>query len=188
MPSLTEMIFGSSEPKISSGMTSSQQKMFNDMMGMLQKMQQQYTPAQQAGVDYLQELFSPEAYSRLEAPAMRQFQEEIVPGIAERFSAMGSGSKGSSAMKNSLGRAGVDLATNLASIRQQGMMGALPQALGLQQFPMQAQMGLFGQGVGANIGGLPYQGIMPGIGLGLGQAFGQGLTSGFGSLYKTFFG
>ena len=172
MPTLSEFLFGQTKPDISSGMTGGQQRQFNQLMNMLRGMQGQYKLAHGEGVDYLQQLFNPQSYERLEKPAMRQFQEQIVPGIAERFSAMGSGSKGSSAMRNELGRAGVDLATNLASLRQQGMMGALPQALGLQQFPIQAQLGLFGQGVGTNLAGVPYQGMLGPLLQGLGQAGG----------------
>lgn len=57
-----------------------------------------------------------------EAPAMRQFQEEIIPGIAERFTGMGAGAQGSSAFGQQLGAAGAGLAERLA-MQRAGLRG-----------------------------------------------------------------
>lgn len=51
--------------------------------------------------------------------AQRQFNQVTVPGLAERFAAMGSGDKGSSAFTNSLGAAGADLQSQLAALGSQ---------------------------------------------------------------------
>jgi hypothetical protein len=176
------MIFGTSKPKIQEGMTSSQRRMFDDLMSQVRQMQSQYAPATQQGLGYLQNMFDPNSYASLEAPAMRQFQEEIIPGIAERFSAMGAGSQSSSSFRNQLGRAGVDLGTNLANLRQQGMMQALPQALQLQQYPMQYGQSLFGSSLGSNIAQAP----MPGMIAPMLQSFGKAIGSKLGSM--NFFG
>lgn len=61
-----------------------------------------------AGFDPIQEQFQ------------KQFETQTVPGIAERFTALGSGgSQRSSAFQNALGSAGSELATNLAALKSQ---------------------------------------------------------------------
>jgi len=74
-----------------------------------------------------------------EAPAMRQFQQEIVPNIAETFAGLGEGSQGSSAFAQTLGRSGADLAENLASKRADLQSNALEQLLGLTKTGLQPQ-------------------------------------------------
>jgi len=102
----------------------------------------------QAGNQYIENLLSgnPEAYAAFEAPLMRQFKEQTVPGIAERFAGMGTGAGagGSSALYNSLGRAGADLSTNIANLRGNLQMQALPQALNYAQQPYSNAMAGFG--------------------------------------------
>lgn len=51
--------------------------------------------------------------------ARSQFNQVTVPGIAERFSALGSGAQGSSAFANTLGQSAADLETNLAALGSQ---------------------------------------------------------------------
>ena len=80
----------------------------------------------------------------LEAPAMRQFQEQIIPGIAERFSGLGAGAQSSSAFQQALGGAGAGLAERLAAMQSERQTGALGQALPFAQAPFQQQMGLLG--------------------------------------------
>lgn len=121
-------------------------------------------------MQYLSQLLSgsPEAMQAFEAPYMRKFQEEIVPGLAERFA--GQGALSSSGFQQSLGQAGAGLTENLAALREglrsqaagQGM-GAIQDLLGLQtqglvpkkkSFLEQLLLGLSG-GVGQGIGMLP---------------------------------
>lgn len=111
----------------------------------------------------------------------RQFETETVPGIAERFTALGSGgSQRSSAFQNSLGSAGSELATNLAALKSQ---------YGLQNrnaLLNQIQLGLTPQfetvneaGTGGFLGGL-----LELLGVGAGSAanaYGKGLGLGYGS-------
>jgi hypothetical protein len=75
---------------------------------------------------------SPEAFQAYERPAMRQFQEEILPMLAEGFGGMGA--ERSSGAQQTFARAGRDLSENLAAQRaqlQQGAMDRVLQALGL---------------------------------------------------------
>jgi hypothetical protein len=79
---------------------------------------------------------SPESYQKFEAPLMRQFQQEIVPSIAERFT--GIGGQRSNAFSQALGQAGGSLSEKLASLRGQ-----------LQMQSGQQLQGLLGLGLGA---------------------------------------
>lgn len=110
-----------------------------------------------------------------EAPAMRQFQEQIVPGIAERFSGIGGGAQQSSAFQQALGQAGAGLSERLAmqraGLQQQGL-GQLSQllGLGLGQKP-------FGIGMQPGTSGF-LGGLAPGIGAGIGGGLSR-LLGGF---------
>ena len=118
----------------------------------------------EGGLQNLQKMLTGDA-SEFEAPAMRQFNEQIVPGIAERFSGMGEGGQQSSAFGQQLGAAGAGLSENLAmqraNMQQQGLQ-QLMQMLGLgmqsqfqyQQIPGQEGfMQPFAQGVGSALPG-----------------------------------
>jgi hypothetical protein len=88
----------------------------------------------QEGSDWLSNLFNdPNFFKSFEAPLMRQFEEETIPGLANRFAGMGSGgSTGSTAFRNQLGREGSNLHEKIASLRgglqQQGTNQALQYA------------------------------------------------------------
>lgn len=112
-------------------------------------------PLFQQGSNYLQQLLSgsPESTAAFEAPAMRQFNEQIIPGLAERFSGLGAGAQSSSAFQQALGQAGAGLSENLQALRSGLQFGALPQALGYAQQPVSNLQG-FGQlGLGTNMRG-----------------------------------
>lgn len=79
--------------------------------------------------DYYRNLLSDnpadlEAYTR---PAMRQYNEDIIPGISEQFAGMGSGGLSSSGFRNAQVQGGVDLAERIgqirANLRQAGAAG-----------------------------------------------------------------
>jgi hypothetical protein len=126
-------------------------------------------PGYQAGNQYIQNLLSgnPEAYAAFEAPLMRQFKEQTVPGIAERFAGMGTGAGagGSSALYNSLAKAGSDFSTNIAALRGNMQMQALPQALQYAQQPYSNALGGFGVS--------PFENVMMQGQPGVGDYFGQ---------------
>ncbi len=127
------------------------------------------------GLGNLQQMLSGDA-SAFEAPAQRQFQEQIVPGIAERFSGMGAGAQQSSAFTQALSQAGAGLSVRLAmqraGLQQSGMsqlQGLLGLGLGAQPFQYQAIpgqegglskfLGGLGSGIGTGIGGLGMGGL-----------------------------
>lgn len=79
---------------------------------------------------------SPEAMQRFQAPAMRQFREEIIPDIAQRFGEQGA--LRSSGFQQTLGQAGERLGEQLASQRSQlGFegLGQLQNLLGMGLTP-----------------------------------------------------
>jgi len=126
------------------------------------------------GMEWLQSLFSndPDAFAQYEAPALRQFNEQIIPGIAERFTGMGAGGRGSSAFNNASAMAGARLSENLAAQRANLRGGAMNQLQGWGQIAQQPQFeniymrgqpGLLqsaGQGIGQMIGLGGYSSIM----------------------------
>ncbi len=92
---------------------------------------------------YISDLFSddPEAFERFAAPARREFQEQTIPGIAERFTGMGAGAQSSSAFQQQLGAAGAGLSERLQAMRE-GLKGQGISALqGMQQIGMTPQFG-----------------------------------------------
>ena len=87
---------------------------------------------------YLQQILgdSPELMEQFQAPAMRQFNEDIIPSIAERFSSMGS--QKSNAFGLELGQAGAGLAENLEAQRANLKGGAVNSLQGLLNPSMQS--------------------------------------------------
>jgi len=106
-----------------STMNKGQRGLLQQLLGGLQGQSSniQQSPLFQQGSSFLQNLLSgsPEATAAFEAPYMRQFNEQIVPGLAERFSGLGAGAQRSSAFSQALGAAGAGLNENLASLQQQ---------------------------------------------------------------------
>jgi hypothetical protein len=159
-----------------------QQGLLQQLLGSLggQSTNIQQSPLFQQGSSYLQALLSgsPEATAAFEAPAMRQFQEQIIPALAERFAGLGAGAQSSSAFKLALGAAGAGLAENLAGLRGQLQLSALPQALGFAQQPISNLQGFSQLGLGTSTKAfaprqLPFwQQLLLGLGGGLGQAGG----------------
>lgn len=99
-------------------------------------------PTYKAGQDYLTRLLSndPSAMEAFEAPARRQFREEIMPEIAEQYAGAGAGR--SSAFNLAATHAGGTLAEQLAAQRAQLQLGAIPQALQYAQIPVEQRAAL----------------------------------------------
>ncbi len=87
--------------------------------------------AGQGGLDIMGQLASgdPTAFAQREAPAMRQFEEQILPGIAGRFA--GKGTLKSSMFERAAAGAGGSLAESLASQRQDIQQQAMQQLMSL---------------------------------------------------------
>lgn len=101
-------------------------------------------PGYQQGQEYLMSMFNdPEFFKAFEAPLMRQFEEEIAPGVANRFASQGTGgSLGSTGFRNQMSREAGNLSTNIAALRGGMQMQAVPQLLNYAQAPFQNLMSL----------------------------------------------
>ncbi len=169
MPSFWETLFGSPDKTVSTLDKNQQQ------------MQDQYTkgiqsnPLYQQGNDFLMKLLSGDT-SQFEQPLMQQFEQQIIPGIAERFAGMGTGAGAgsSSGLNNSLAQAGQNLTGQLGALKgglqMQGLQGALQYA----QQPFTNQLG------GMNVNTQAYQPGTQGLVSPLLQAAVGGMSSGFG--------
>lgn len=121
--------------------------------------------------DYYRNLLSnsPQDMQQFEAPEMRRFNEDIIPGLSEQFAGMGSGGLSSSGFRNAAVNAGTDLSERLgamrANLRQSG-------AAGLQNIG-QAGLGQFNENILRPATGGLIGGMAGGLGQGLGMAAGK---------------
>ena len=159
-----------------------QQSLQNQITGGLTGGQagQGYSAALQQLMDLVQG--QPGAYNVMEAPARRQFQEQTVPNILERFTGAGAGR--SSGLNRTLSSAATGLEENLAAQRGQMQQQAV-QSL-LNNFLSQSQLGLgtrefenvMEEGTPGFLQSL-FSALQPGIS-GFAQAAGQGFGQQFG--------
>jgi hypothetical protein len=156
MPGVGEWLFGSS-PKLKQVATgTSQQQQFggNDLISLLQQMMGQGGGLQQAN-QYDQGLLGqgPEAFNNFSAPYLKQFQEQLLPQIAEKYGGMGALS--SSGFGQALGGAASGLQSQLAQLftqlqgqaaqRQQGQFQNLSQiGLGYEPYAYHERQGTSG--------------------------------------------
>lgn len=169
------------------GQQSTKNQLFNAAAG-----QQGAGGAFGMSADYYRSLFDEDndTYNKMKAPEMRQFNEQIIPGLSEQFAGMGSGGLSSSGFRNAAVGAGTDLSERLgairANLRQQGAAGLAnigQQALGnySQQVHQPGTEGLvdyIGPAIGAAVGSFAGP-----VGTAAGGAFGnivQGAVSGKG--------
>lgn len=112
----------------------------------------------------------------LENRAMRQFQEQTIPGLAERFA--GLGAQSSSAFQQALGQSGADLSERLAALNLQSKQGLLGPLLNMV---MQPQKDRYFQPGGASGLAQGLGGLAGGIGGGIGQGLGAQLAQKWGN-------
>jgi hypothetical protein len=195
MPSFLETLFGSPAKTGSTynkGQLSSLDNILESIRGMrggAQDITQQ--PGYQQGNNWLMSLFNdPQFFNSFEAPLQRQFQEQTVPDLANRFAAMGSGGAlGSTGFRNQLAREGSNLSTNIAALRGGLQQQGVNQGLQYAQQPFSNLMSLYQQALQPTqntyqpaSGGLlgPALGsIAGGFGGGFGNIFGQGMANRF---------
>lgn len=146
-----------------------QQPLYNQLQGSANM--GSFAPA----ADYYRSLLQDNnsTYQAMQAPEMRTFNEQILPGIASQFGSLGAGALGSSGYRNATLRAGTDLAERLASmranLRQQGAAGLT---------------GIGQQGLGqyfANMYTPRTPGFFENMAPAVGTAIGAGLTGGMGA-------
>ena len=155
---LMDFLFGTDFEKMDT-MSPEQKQFFESIFGQLGE-DGQLGQAYGQGMGNLQEMLDPSsaAYQRFEAPYMQQFNQETVPGLAERFAGAGAqgGALSSSGFGQALSSAGSNLQTQLA-----GMKSNLQrQAVGdiMSQYNSMAGMGMGAQPFGYK---QPQQGFLP---------------------------
>jgi hypothetical protein len=190
MPSFSEWLFGSPEKlkKVPTGTEQQQQFGGHDLISMLQQMMQ-VGGGQNLANQHDKNLLGqgPEAFNQFSAPYLQQFQEQMIPEIAERFAK--NGALSSSGFGQALGGASSNLQAQLAQLfsqlqgqaagRQQGQFQNLSQ-LGLNYQPFAYNQKQGSQGfLGPALGVLGNSFLGPMGGTGLGQ-----LGTGISSLFK----
>jgi len=138
-------------------------------------------PSFQGGQDWLQSLFNdPEFFQNFEAPLQRQFQEQTVPDLANRFASMGSGGAlGSTGFRNQLAREGSNLSTNIAALRGGMQQQGANQALQYAQQPFQNIMQMYG--IGTTPTNNQWQPAQPGAAANILGNFSGGAMQGWGN-------
>ena len=135
--------------------------------------QGQLGQAQSQGLEQLTQLMDPSAsaYQRFAQPYMNEFEQQTIPGLAERFAGMGanSGALSSSGFGQALSSAGAGLQSNLAGMKSELQQQAIRDI-------MQQYQGLTGQALGQKPFG--YQHSQGGPGL-MGSALAGYASKGF---------
>lgn len=100
-------------------------------------------PLYQKGNKYLQDLLGggQGAYDLFENPLMQKYQQDIAPGIAERFAGLGAGS--SSGFNQSMARGAENMVGQLGEMRGKLTQNALQQSLQYAQQPYSNQLAGF---------------------------------------------
>lgn len=118
--------------------------------------------------DYYRNLLSDDSadFNAFAAPQLRQYHQDIVPGLSEQFAGMGAGGLSSSGFRNAQVQGATDLAERLGSIRANLRQAG---AQGLQNI---GQMGLqnFSQDVVTEPGS---EGLLAGLAPAIGTALGS---------------
>lgn len=165
MPKLSEMIFGK-KPKMKQipTMNPQQQQLLQMLLGGLGGGKGGQGGAFNQVLQLLQEQLEPGSEDVFAAPYQRQFEEQTIPGLAERFAGFGanSGALSSSGFAQSLGAAGAGLQERLASLGAENKRGSMKDimsllSVGLGQQPFQYHEKPGHSGIGSSLfGQLPY--------------------------------
>lgn len=114
-----------------SNMTGGQQRGLRDVG---KQMRQLGKGGYQDAMSLLGQYLDPQSdvYRNFEAPYMQQFEQQVVPGLAERFAGMGAmgGGLSSSGFGQALGAAGANLQTQLAAMKEQYRRQSINDLLG----------------------------------------------------------
>ena len=130
-PVLINKLFGGGKP----GQIKAFPTMAPEQMSLLGQTSQNLGQPMQQGLGFLSNILGGDT-SKFEAPLMRQFEEQTIPGLAEQFAGMGA--TNSSAFQQALGGAGAGLMENLGAMRGNLQMQALSPLMQLFQSTMGA--------------------------------------------------
>lgn len=134
----------------------------------------------QQGQGWLNSLFNdPEFFNQFEAPLQRQFSEETIPDLANRFAGMGSGgSTGSTGFRNAANREATNLHEKIAALRGGMQQQGANQALQYAQQPTSNYLQMLQQAMTPTQNvyqppSNPLSGILGGLAGGIGAGYGQ---------------
>jgi hypothetical protein len=159
--------FGQDKPKKLDNWNKEQKALFSQMMQMLGP-EGGLGQGMQSGIDLQRQLMDPssEAVRQFSDPYIREFEQQTVPGIAERFAGMGGmgGGLSSSGFGQTLSSAGSNLQSQLAQLKA-----------GLGQNAAQSLMNQYGSMAGGAMSAQPFSYMRPqeSGGAGMMQAWGQ---------------
>jgi hypothetical protein len=112
-------------------MNKGQQKGLSDVGNQMRQLGQ---GGYQDATSLLQQYLNPQSdiYQNFEAPYRQEFEQQTIPGLAERFAGLGAmgGGLSSSGFAQSLGAAGANLQTQLAQMKQQYQRQSINDLLG----------------------------------------------------------
>lgn len=139
-----------------SSFSKGQQGGFDDIIGMIKGMKGganngDITQNQgfQNGQNWLNDLFNDQNFfDKFEAPMQRQFQEQTMPGIANRFGGMGSHGSFGSSFRNQAAREGEHLQESIAGLRGGMQQQGVNQGLQYAQQPFNNMMQMYNQALG----------------------------------------
>lgn len=184
---LFDFLFGSKdEIKQQPTMTPEQEQFLKQLLGQLGP-EGGLGGLHEQGLSQLSDLMDPsgQAFQRFADPYMREFREQTVPNLAEKFAGAGAmgGGLSSSGFGQSLSAAGAGLQENLASLRSQLQQKALQDIM--SQYQGMSQIGLGQRPFGyEKVKGSP--GLLGSTLAGFGGEIGQGVAGlargGFGAL------
>jgi hypothetical protein len=171
---IMEMLTGTKD-KISQQptLTSGQGNFLDLLMQQLQGMSGQGGGMQEA-MSLLQQYLDPNSsiYKNFEQPYLQQFEQQTIPGIAERFAGMGGGMGGglsSSGFGQALSSAAGNLQTNLAQMKT-----------GMQRDAARDIFGQYNQMAGQGLGTRAFENMYQPGSTGLVGQLAQGLAGGLG--------
>ncbi len=188
IPALLTALGGLTGDKAKQGSTynKGQRSAIDDILGSIKGMKGgsqdiQQQPGFQQGNDWLMSMFNdPNFFNKFEAPLQRQFQEQTIPDLANRFASMGSGgSLGSTGFRNQANREAGNLSTNIGALRGGMQQQAIPQLLGYAQQPFSNLMSLYNQALQPTQN--QYKPAAPGFGGNIGSSMFGGMAQGFGN-------
>ncbi len=105
---------------------------------------------------------NPQDFNAFSAPALRQYNEDVIPGLSEQFAGMGSGGLSSSGFRNAQVQGATDLSERLGALRAQLRQNS---AQGLQNIGQQG-LGNFSQNMVTQPGS---EGLLSSLSSGIGQ-------------------
>ena len=186
MPNITEFLFGKGDKNIQQGLLNGDQGSF-----LSQLFQQLGNMGGENGgmgnaMGLLQQYLDPNSdiYKNFEQPYMNEFEQQTIPGIAERFAGLGGGMGGglqSGAFGQALSSAAGNLQSNLAQMKSGMQRNAIGDIFG--QYNQMAN-----QGLGTRTFENQYQPGNTGLVGQVASGAAQGVTSGFGPALANYAG